>query len=330
MGIVGFLLLGLGAHIASCGSHILHYCITAVVSDPAYGLPQYSIVGYVDNLLIGRYSSQTRRPEFLIQSLRDLFEHTEELTRIIHHKENADTMIMKVILSSLNKTGDGDFHIFQIKYACELLEDSSISGKEELALNAKTFITYNTENPEYIPVVPAALTAAQKWTELYAKLEKDYMEHECVSHLKLYLPYLKKDLEKKVPPKVKVSSSESESGTKLHCRVYGFYPRDVEVKWIKNGRDEIHSEEAAQILPNPDGTYQIRVSVGVTPEGGATYSCHTDHSSLEKTLVVPFEANNGMLLYILIALAVTVILLAVLLGVFIHRKRSGNFSTDNL
>uniref|UniRef100_F6VTM7 Ig-like domain-containing protein n=1 Tax=Xenopus tropicalis TaxID=8364 RepID=F6VTM7_XENTR len=85
-----------------------------------------------------------------------------------------------------------------------------------------------------------------------------------------------------------VSLHSSYSGTKLHCRVYGFYPRDVEVKWIKNGRDEIHSEEAAQILPNPDGTYQIRVSVGVTPEGGATYSCHIDHSSLENPLVVPF------------------------------------------
>ncbi|XP_041429511.1 major histocompatibility complex class I-related gene protein-like isoform X2 [Xenopus laevis] len=124
-----------------------------------------------------------------------------------------------------------------------------------------------------------------------------------------------------VPPKVKVSSSESESGTKLHCWVYGFYPRDVEVKWIKNGRDEIYSEESAEILPNPDGTYQIRVSVEVTPEEGATYSCHVDHSSLEKTMVVPFEPGHRSISRIVMLILAVFFLSLVALGIYVTRNR---------
>ncbi|OCT69258.1 hypothetical protein XELAEV_18040569mg, partial [Xenopus laevis] len=303
-------------------NHILHYYFTAVVSDVTHGLPQYSVVGYVDNLFFGRYSSDTRHPELLIPSLKGLNDLIKELTINAHDKENADIIMMKLIMSSLNKTGDGAFHVFQIKYSCELREDGGIHGNEDFAFDAKEFMTFDTENPQYLPLVQEALIVTQKWNGIFAKLKTVYMENVCISHLKFYLSHLKKDLEKKVSPKVKVSSSESESGIKLHCRVYGFYPRDVEVKWIKNGRDEIYSEESAEILPNPDGTYQIRVSVEVTPEEGATYSCHVDHSSLENPLVTPFEANNGKLLYILIAVGVTIILFAVVLGVFIYRKKS--------
>ncbi|KAE8588398.1 hypothetical protein XENTR_v10022509, partial [Xenopus tropicalis] len=179
-------------------------------------------------------------------------------------------------------------HVYQTKSACVMHEDGTISAYQEVAFNGKELIAYDYQMGTFIPTTPEAQVAAQVWNEDYAKIEKVFLENFCTHRLSWYLPALASHLEKLVPPKVKVSISESDSGAELHCRVYGFYPRDVEVKWIKNGRDEIHSEEAAQILPNPDGTYQIRVSVGVTPEGGATYSCHVEHSSLEKTLVVPF------------------------------------------
>uniref|UniRef100_A0A8C5MTG8 Ig-like domain-containing protein n=1 Tax=Leptobrachium leishanense TaxID=445787 RepID=A0A8C5MTG8_9ANUR len=87
------------------------------------------------------------------------------------------------------------------------------------------------------------------------------------------------------PCEVKVCSRPSGSAMKLHCQVYGFHPRDVDVNWKKNGMD-IPSDEAKQVLPNSDGTYQLRASVEVTPEDGASYSCHVDHSSLDEPLLV--------------------------------------------
>uniref|UniRef100_A0A6I8PKL5 Ig-like domain-containing protein n=1 Tax=Xenopus tropicalis TaxID=8364 RepID=A0A6I8PKL5_XENTR len=305
------------------GSHTLQFYVT--ISSAAYpGLPQYSIIAYVDDVQYGRYNSDTRRCEPLIQSLMVFSEHLENQTKLAQQTEITQKAFMNLITDLLNKNYDINY-VFQTKAACVLHEDGTVDVYKEVALDGKELIVFDKERQEFVPATQEAVLLAQLLNKQANAMEdKIFMENECTQHLTLYLPYIKNYLDKKVP-RVKLSSSESESGTKLHCRVYGFYPRDVEVKWIKNGRDEIHSEEAAQILPNPDGTYQIRVSVGVTPEEGATYSCHIDHSSLEKTLVVPFETEtkNSHITYILIAVGVIVLFLAFGLGFFIQRKMKG-------
>nr|AAI67625.1 LOC100170569 protein [Xenopus tropicalis] len=265
-----------------------------MVSAAAPGLPQYSITAFVDDIMIGRYSSNTRDIEMFVPVPEILSRHVRRKMEYAFHLEEEEKKGLEKIMEFSNMTyGSADIHVYQKKFICELDDDGSVGGFQEAAFDGEGFATFDKEKGVFVPLTQKASDVIRQCAncDLYAKSDKFYMENYCIHDLKLYLPYLIKLLDKKVPPKVKVSSSESESGTKLHCRVYGFYPRDVEVKWIKNGRDEIHSEEAAQILPNPDGTYQIRVSVGVTPEGGATYSCHIDHSSLNSTLVVPFPAS---------------------------------------
>ncbi|NP_001353601.1 major histocompatibility complex class I-related gene protein-like [Xenopus tropicalis] len=325
MACIVFLLFGLGIAAVSCRSHTLLYHIT-VVSAPTPGVPQYSIIMYVDGAQYGRYNSDIRQAQFFSPSLSPLSEHLEMQTRYAQAFEVWQRHRLNFLMGVFNKTkgGDRDTHIYQRKAACELRDDGTSGGYQEIAFDGKEFLAYDKEKVVYIPSTQEAVMVSHLWNKHYSSTNsKMFMEIDCIQHMKMYLPYISTDLEKKVPPKVKVSSSESESGTKLHCRVYGFYPRDVEVKWIKNGRDEIHSEEAAQILPNPDGTYQIRVSVGVTPEGGATYSCHIDHSSLEKAITVPFEPNKRSILYIIpVILASLVLLIALIaLGVFICRKK---------
>ncbi|KAE8588410.1 hypothetical protein XENTR_v10022520 [Xenopus tropicalis] len=305
------------------GSHTLQFYVA--VSSTAYpGLLQYSIIAYVDDVRYGRYNSDTRRCESLIQSPMVFSEHLDGQTNMAQQTEITQKVLMNLIIDLLNKTHDINY-VIQTKAACVLHEDGTVDVYEEVALDGKELVVFDKERVEFVPATQKAVLLAQ-WLnkQAFAMEDKIFMENECTQHLTLYLPYIKSYLDEKVP-RVKLSSSESESGTELHCRVYGFYPRDVEVKWIKNGRDEIHSEEAAQILPNPDGTYQIRVSVGVTPEEGATYSCHIDHSSLENPLIVPFETEikNSHITYILIAVGVIVLFLAFGLGFFIQRKMKG-------
>ncbi|CAI9541782.1 unnamed protein product [Staurois parvus] len=59
---------------------------------------------------------------------------------------------------------------------------------------------------------------------------------------------------------------------------------------MRNGEDHVPSDEMTPILPHPDGTYQIRVSVEVPTKEGDTYFCHVDHSSLgDETLSVKWD-----------------------------------------
>uniref|UniRef100_K9J874 Ig-like domain-containing protein n=1 Tax=Xenopus tropicalis TaxID=8364 RepID=K9J874_XENTR len=315
-----FLIFSLGTSVVYSGSHTLKLYITKLTA-PYPGLPDYLHMAYVDDLRYARYNKEINRCEYWIPALGAKWEPMTMQKNYMHNFEISHHQKTKLLTDLYNKTSGKDaIHVYQTKSACEMHEDGTITAYQEVAFDGKELIAYDYQTGTFIPTTPEAQIVAQIWNKNYAKIEKIFLEKFCTNRLSKYLNALASDLEKLVPPKVKVSSSESESGTKLHCRVYGFYPRDVEVKWIKNGRDEIHSEEAAQILPNPDGTYQIRVSVGVTPEGGATYSCHIDHSSLEKTLVVPFEYNNRSILYIIIPICAALLLLMIGLGLFLFKK----------
>ncbi|XP_004918997.1 zinc-alpha-2-glycoprotein [Xenopus tropicalis] len=332
-----FLIFSLGTSVVYSGSHTLKLYITKLTA-PYPGLPDYLHMAYVDDLRYARYNKEINRCEYWIPALGAKWEPMTMQKNYMHNFEISHHQKTKLLTDLYNKTSGKDaIHVYQTKSACEMHEDGTITAYQEVAFDGKELIAYDYQTGTFIPTTPEAQIVAQIWNKNYAKIEKIFLEKFCTNRLSKYLNALASDLEKLVPPKVKVSSSESESGTKLHCRVYGFYPRDVEVKWIKNGRDEIHSEEAAQILPNPDGTYQIRVSVGVTPEGGATYSCHIDHSSLEKTLVVPFEYNNRSILYIIIPICAALLLLMIGLGLFLFKKgkkdpngsyQSGSTETD--
>ncbi|XP_053329232.1 class I histocompatibility antigen, F10 alpha chain-like [Spea bombifrons] len=124
-----------------------------------------------------------------------------------------------------------------------------------------------------------------------------------------------------VAPEVKVSAQTSEGATKLHCQVYGFYPREVDVNWKRNEID-IPSDEAKQVLPNTDGTYQIRVTVEVTPKEGDSYSCHVDHGSLAEPRIVmwdPRKDGSGSTVYIVIGV-VAGIAVAAAVGFILWRR----------
>ncbi|NP_001128544.1 major histocompatibility complex nonclassical class Ib L homeolog precursor [Xenopus laevis] len=319
-----FLLFSLDLSAVYCRSHTLHFHIT-LASAPIPGLSQYSIIMYMDGVQYARYNSDIRRAQFYSASLNPLSEHLDMQTKYAQAFEVWQRHRLNFLMGVFNTTnGEGHIHVYQRKSACELHDDGTIGGYQDIAFDGKEFLVFDKETAVYIPSTQEAVMVSHLWNKHYDSTDsKMFIEIDCIKHMKLYLLYISNDLEKKVPPNVKISSSESESGTKLHCLVYGFYPRDVKVKWIKNETDEIYSEESAEIRPNPDGTYQIRVSVEVTPEEGATYSCHVDHRSLENILVVPFvpvESNKKNILYIIIPVGSALLVLLIVLGVFIYRK----------
>ncbi|CAI9544148.1 unnamed protein product, partial [Staurois parvus] len=139
----------------------------------------------------------------------------------------------------------------------------------------------------------------------------------------------------RVRPEVKVwgRRRQSDDVTRLHCLVYGFHPRPVDVKWMRNGEDHVPSDEMTPILPHPDGTYQIRVSVEVPTKEGDTYFCHVDHSSLgDETLSVKWDPpSNGLSVGVIIGavIGVLAVLAAIIAVVVLMKKKKIGYSSTN-
>nr|DBA20476.1 TPA: hypothetical protein GDO54_017250 [Pyxicephalus adspersus] len=126
---------------------------------------------------------------------------------------------------------------------------------------------------------------------------------------------------------------ESVHTTRLNCLVYGFHPRAVDVKWMRNGVDHIPSDEMSPILPHPDGTYQIRVSVEVPKGEEDTFSCYVEHSSLgEEPVRVNSDPDNCPSITVIasIVCAFVILVSTVGVGLFYHKKlRLGYKSTKH-
>ncbi|CAI9596930.1 unnamed protein product [Staurois parvus] len=276
------------------GSHQLHYSFTGV-SNPVPGLPVFSIVQYLDDQMTTIYSSNTgaTRPGVPWMDNGDL----ENWAHTLYEDKDWWKMVfkhnIKTAMSRFNQTGG--FHIFQLMYGCELRHDNSSRLYYRYGYDGRDFLTLDTERWVFEPSVYEAQISTQRWNSAEdgaGQRWKYILEMRCVELLKKYFGYGRRALERRVSPQVKISSQELGDVTNLHCRVYGFYPQEVDVKWVKNGKDVVHLVESTPILPNNDGTYQFIVSIKVTPKDGSTYSCHIDHCSLVEELIVPWGEHE--------------------------------------
>uniref|UniRef100_A0A8C5MFK2 Ig-like domain-containing protein n=1 Tax=Leptobrachium leishanense TaxID=445787 RepID=A0A8C5MFK2_9ANUR len=213
-------------------------------------------------------------------------------------------------------------------YGCELGDDGSARGYSLVGYDGEDFLAVDPLQKKAIALTDEAHIAVQILNSpetQAAERTSIYLQTVCIDWLKNLIGYGKEELNRRVRPKVKVSSQNVNGVTKLHCQVYGFYPQDVDVKWQKNGID-VPSHEAKHVLPNSDGTYQIRVTVEV-PAKARGYSCHVDHPSLDKTLIVNSDSqwSSNTLWIVIAALAGVMAVSAV--GFIIYGKRSGKRQT---
>ncbi|XP_068120864.1 uncharacterized protein [Hyperolius riggenbachi] len=291
---VTLILLILGVSGVYGDGHSVRYYET-VVSAPGSGLPVYSIVGYVDDREITNYNSDTRQ---CLPKTEWMMKLEPEYWKAETQPYQAREAVMKHFLQSWTarfKHTEG-FHIVQRMYGCELRDDGSTVGYDQYGYDGRDFLYLDTQSWLYIPAMHEAQITTQRWNspeEREGERQKNYLENICIEWLKKYINYGREDLERRVRPEVKVWGRQQSDGvTRLQCLAYGFHPRAVDVKWVRNGEDHIPSDEASPILPHPDGTYQTRVSVEVPTREGDNYSCHVEHSSLNETLSVPWEMNS--------------------------------------
>ncbi|XP_058863557.1 BOLA class I histocompatibility antigen, alpha chain BL3-7-like isoform X3 [Acipenser ruthenus] len=116
-------------------------------------------------------------------------------------------------------------------------------------------------------------------------------------------------------------------GTDVICHVTGFYPREVEVNWVRDGEHLLDEGVwSGEVLPNGDRTYQLRKILTVSPEEQKkhSYSCQVDHASLDEKMIVKWvpEAALNMGFVAGGVLAALGLIIAVIIGVHIWKKRA--------
>ncbi|KAL8213618.1 UNVERIFIED_CONTAM: hypothetical protein K2H54_067496 [Gekko kuhli] len=257
----GLLLLGAFALLLAAGCsgssspHSLSYFYTAV-SKPSPGLPRFSIVGYLDDQPFIKYDSLKRRYVPRVPWMEGVgkedpkyWEKNTQRSRAAESAFRADLEILKDNYNEKNGTG---FHTLQAMYGCEVGLDGQRSrvyrqdaydGEELLSLDVKT-ATWKAHKSQTL-VTKRGWENETQWAQYW----KANLEEECVKGLRWLLEYGKETLQRTERPTARVAHKKGFDGREtLFCQLYGFYPKEIEVAWMKDGKDRT-AETLTELAP---------------------------------------------------------------------------------
>ncbi|XP_060094448.1 class I histocompatibility antigen, F10 alpha chain-like [Heteronotia binoei] len=328
LGSVALLLLLVGSS-GSSSSHSMRYFYTAL-SEAGQGLPQFISVGYVDEQPFTKYDSITRRhvPQvpWMEKVGKEDPQYWETQTQIAQGNEAVFRVALVTLRDRFHQKNSTGLHTWQVMYGCEVGPDGRlIGGHVQDAYDGEDFLALDRHTLTWTARVPQAQEIKRRWEGKThaAQHANAYLEEECVEWLGRYLGYGKESLLRTEAPMTRVTCKKGHDGQEtLFCQLYGFYPKEIEVTWMKDGEDRRPETLTGGVVPNLDGTYHTWLSIEVDPKERDRYRCRVGHDSLPEPLDLAWEepgSSWGLVVGVLVG--VTLAALALGAGVALYRKR---------
>ncbi|XP_060541668.1 H-2 class I histocompatibility antigen, Q9 alpha chain-like [Pantherophis guttatus] len=319
-------------------SHSLKYFYSSI-SEPSQGLPHFVSVGYVDGQVFVHYNSHTQKAQPRVSWMekveKDNPQYWNTQTQGLRDSEEQFRENLEIARNRYNQS-EG-LHTLQKMYGCELRGDGSKGGFNQYGYEGKTFITFDKETLTWVASEPQAQITQRKWNAIPGEKEtrRAYMEEICIEWLEKYLSYGNETLLRTETPKVTVSSrTEVEDGMETHiCQVHGFYPREIDASWTRDGEVWLQDTLHEPVAPNADGTYHYWISVKIDPKERDRYRCHVDHDSLQEPLDLELKeptnskSNPWLIISCVVAALVLLGVIAGILLVFFKRRQDGYKAT---
>uniref|UniRef100_A0A8C9RSA0 Major histocompatibility complex class I UBA n=1 Tax=Scleropages formosus TaxID=113540 RepID=A0A8C9RSA0_SCLFO len=314
-------------------THSLRYVYSG--TSGILDFPEFTIVGLVDEEQFVYYDSNIRRtiprvewvnkaadPDYWNRNTQN-FIVLVKCYEIVHGTE----------IYVLNPSGDSPhkchlsfppgIHTVQQMYGCEWDDDTGTTGAHrQFGYDGEDFITLDMKTMNWVTPVIQAFPTKEKWNndKGLTEINKNYFNQECIEWLKKYVGYGKETLQRKVRPEVSLLQKDSPSS--VSCYATGFFPKSIVINWQKDGK-EIHDDvETTELLPNGDGSFQIRSILRVSPEDlkNHQFSCVVDHVSLDEKMVKKWGDN--MLPIIIGCVVVALLAICAAAAFFVWKKKN--------
>ncbi|XP_066471738.1 major histocompatibility complex class I-related gene protein-like isoform X1 [Tiliqua scincoides] len=302
-------------------SHSARYFLTAV-SEPGQGLPQFTVVAYADDQLIGYYDSNRRRIVSPVPWVQKIEKEDPQLWDMHTQRAQNEELYLGWHLADVQKLHNqsGGLHTWQSMSSCELHKDGRKGGRAQYAYDGRDFLAFDKETLTWTAASSKAQVTKRSWDVNLSIRHgtKVYLEEICMGWLWKYLEYGKETLLRKERPLVKVTRKDSHEGLEtLLCRAHGFYPREIDVTWRKDGEVREGDTFRGVVSPNVDGTYYTWLSIEIDPKERSRYRCHVEHDGLEKPLDLAVEVSASVPGWLIAVGIVSGVLAALLLAVVI-------------
>uniref|UniRef100_A0A3Q2WCJ5 Ig-like domain-containing protein n=1 Tax=Haplochromis burtoni TaxID=8153 RepID=A0A3Q2WCJ5_HAPBU len=313
-------------------THSLQYFYIGSSEVPS--LPEFVVVGMVDDVQMIHYNSNTRRAvpkqDWMSNVTEDDPQYWDTESRGFSNAEQVFRNNTEIAKHRFNQTGG--IHVVQLMYGCEW-DDVFVRGYHQYGYDGEDFITFDVNTETWITPAPQAVMTKNKWdrdADWNTKRRK-YLTQDCVDWLKKYVNYGQKSLKRTVLPSV--SLLQKTPSSPVICHATGFYPHRAEMFWRKDGVELHEGVEKGEIFPNNDGTFQMSVYLdlgSVRPEDWMRYDCVFQLSGVNEDVITKLgkaviKTNEGNSLAMIIPMIVATLVLAVIavIGFIVYKKRTG-------
>ncbi|KAG7318647.1 hypothetical protein KOW79_018402 [Hemibagrus wyckioides] len=320
---------------SSADTHSLQFLYTAVTSGIHF--PEFTAVGLLDGEQVLYYDSNIRKmipkTEWMKKISVDDPDYWNREMEKQQDEQNTFKSYLSYVMQSFNQT-EG-VHTLQRMYGCELHDDGTTRGYFLDGYNGEDFIGLDLNTGTWTADEPQAEIIKKVWESTGHEVIywKNYLERDCIDCIKKFVSNVR---ERKVlflplcvsavPPTASVIQKHSPS-PEVVCHATGFFPKEVMISWRKDGEDVNEDVELRETLPNQDGSFQKRSILKVPAEDlqKHTYTCVIQHSSLKEELVLEVPKGGGLMPIIVGVLVALVVLVAVVAGIMVWKKKNSGF-----
>ncbi|XP_064200359.1 major histocompatibility complex class I-related gene protein-like isoform X2 [Anguilla rostrata] len=312
--------------VVCAGTHSLWYFVTLTTGPSPF--PELVIVGMVDDVPVEYYDSVDRM--VTPRQHRDKEEgdkadatlKRKAIARTTHSLKNRLHHMMENFNHSVR------LHTYQRIAGCELDDDGTERFQTKDSYNGMDVLFYDVQDCTWSSLFP------EMWKDFWLIESKkgihdQFYQTTCIRALKSYLHQERSVLKRRVSPRIRVFQKQvgGAGGVEVTCLATGFYPRHIELT-LKRDNQPVPEQKliGGDILPNGDGTYQLRMSLSVSAEElreGHRYTCSVRHVSMDNKLDIAWDSQPKPGVALISGASVTALIavLLIITAIFILKKR---------
>ncbi|XP_067471888.1 rano class II histocompatibility antigen, A beta chain-like [Thunnus thynnus] len=188
--------------------------------------------------------------------------------------------------------------------------------------NKKVLIEYNSTRGNWKGYTEFAISVAKTWNADPANAIRRVFEKEllCTDNIN-FVKQTNGNLT--AIPTVKLNSVKHPP--MLVCSAYNFYPRQIQLTWLRNGQEVTSAVSFSEVMSDGDWYYQIHSYLKYTPNPGEKITCMVEHLSLSEPMLQVWDPSLPASEHIKIIVGTFLLILGFVLmstGFIYYKKKS--------
>ncbi|XP_072562183.1 major histocompatibility complex class I-related gene protein-like isoform X2 [Paramormyrops kingsleyae] len=303
-------------------SHSLSLLATFIYGETPF--PEFTLVLTINNVPVEYYDSNVKkivsqrywRPNISV-------EDTEGKYFVVEETHRSMKIATDLMMKHFNHTNG--IRVYQKFAVCELEGDILSRYFLQDAYEGEETRTYDILGQKYKPLVPE-LIWNEKQMQQNTMIFINVYQPLCLKVLRQYLQQDKNVLMRRERPRVRVTQKRDPGtgGAQVCCLATGFFPRHINMTLLRDGQPVPEQNLAGgEVLPNGDGTFQMRKSLSVSEQQlreKHQYTCTVTHLDRKEDFgLEPEDHPDVILITVLVVTVLAVIVLVV--AVFLCWRR---------